>query len=51
MEYVHISTGVRVTSDAQLPPALYRSADEQPKPEAKPKRTRKRTTKQVDDEG
>lgn len=31
MEYVHIPTGVRVTSDIELPPALYKKVDEKPK--------------------
>jgi hypothetical protein len=40
MEYVHIPTGVRVTSDVELPAALYKKVDEKPKRTAS-KRTAK----------
>lgn len=42
MKYVHISTGVRVTSNIELPKTLYRLEEETPK-----KSARKRTTKAV----
>ena len=31
MEYVHIPTGVSVTSNVELPPALYKKVDDKPK--------------------
>lgn len=44
MEYVHIPTGVRVTSEVELPTALYRPVEAAEKPKRNTRR--KSTTKE-----
>lgn len=48
MEYRHITTGVIVHSDSELPPAIYEKVvEKQPEPEAKPaKKGKSRKTKE-----
>lgn len=43
MEYVHIPSGTRVTSDAELPSGLYKPVEQPKKPETK--RTTRRPAK------